>query len=64
VLGPPWKRNFDRAGVAFASNAISAVHAEYLALGGLGFVLGDGGLRYGRENLIESYYTAHVWRGL
>lgn len=64
VLGPIWKRKFDRAGVAFASNAISAVHAEYLALGGLGFVLGDGGLKYGREYLMESYYTAHVWRGL
>jgi len=62
--GNVWKRTADRAGVAFASNAISHVHAEYLALGGLGFLLGDGRLRYARENLIEGFYTAHVWRGL
>jgi high affinity Mn2+ porin len=59
-----WKRNEDRAGAAFASNGISSAHARYLALGGLGFVLGDGALNYGRENLFELYYTAHVWHGL
>ena len=26
--------------------------------------LGDGNLRYGRENIMESYYTMHVWRGI
>jgi high affinity Mn2+ porin len=62
--GSEWKRTEDRAGAAFASNGISSVHARYLALGGLGFVLGDGGLNYGRENLFEMYYTAHVWHGL
>jgi carbohydrate-selective porin OprB len=35
-----------------------------LALGGLGFLLGDGALRYGREQIAETYYTAHVWRGV
>ena len=25
--------------------------------------MGDGGLNYGRENIFESYYTAHAWRG-
>jgi high affinity Mn2+ porin len=33
-------------------------------LGGLGFLLGDGRLNYGRENIVETYYTAHVWRGI
>ena len=64
ALGHLWKRNYDRAGLAFASNGLSSVHARYLALGGLGFVLGDGALHYGRENLIEGYYTVHLWRGL
>ncbi len=36
VLGNLWKRNNDRAGIAFASNGISSVHAKYLALGGIG----------------------------
>lgn len=39
-------------------------HQIYLALGGLGFLLGDGRLRYGRENIVESYYTWHAWKGL
>ena len=29
-------------GLAFVSNGISSVHAEYLRRGGLGFLLGDG----------------------
>jgi high affinity Mn2+ porin len=62
--GKPWHRKFDRAGVVFVSNGISRDHQEYLALGGLGFLLGDGRLNYGRENIVESYYTLHVWRGL
>jgi hypothetical protein len=62
--GRMWKRKYDRAGIAFVSNGISKEHALYLADGGLGFILGDGGLTYGRENIIEGYYTAHAWRGI
>jgi hypothetical protein len=62
--GALWNRRHDRAGLAFATNAISKDHQEYLALGGLGFLLGDGKLNYGRENIIETYYTAHIWRGI
>jgi high affinity Mn2+ porin len=62
--GTKWKRKLDRAGLAFISNGISRDHQQYLALGGLGFVLGDGNLNYGRENIVETYYTLHVWRGI
>jgi high affinity Mn2+ porin len=62
--GKPWHRKFDRAGIVFVSNGISRDHQEYLALGGLGFLLGDGRLSYGRENIFESYYTLHLWRGV
>jgi high affinity Mn2+ porin len=62
--GAWWHRTQDRAGVAFVSNAISKPHQQYLADGGLGFLLGDGGLDYGREDIVETYYTAHVWRGI
>jgi carbohydrate-selective porin OprB len=62
--GTKWKRKLDRAGVAFISNGISRDHQEYLALGGVGFLLGDGNLNYGRENIFEAYYTLHVWRGI
>lgn len=62
--GKRWGRKFDRAGAVFVSNAISREHQEYLALGGLGFLLGDGRLNYGRENILEAYYTLHAWRGV
>jgi len=59
-----WHRKYDRAGVAVVTNGICKDHQEYLRLGGLGFLLGDGNLNYGRETIFESYYTAHVWRGI
>lgn len=62
--GAWWHRKQDRAGVAFVSNAIKKDHQNYLAAGGLGFLLGDGHLNYGRENIFETYYTVHVWRGI
>jgi hypothetical protein len=62
--GRMWNRKYDRAGAVFVSNGISSEHARYLSYGGLGFILGDGGLTYGRETIFESYYTAHAWRGL
>ena len=62
--GAWWHRNQDRAGIAIVSNAIKKDHQNYLNAGGLGFLLGDGHLNYGRENIVESYYTLHLWRGL
>jgi high affinity Mn2+ porin len=62
--GAWWRRNQDRAGIAFVTNAICKDHQTYLADGGLGFLLGDGHLNYGRENIVESYYTIHAWRGI
>ena len=64
VNGVAWHRRHDRAGLALVTNAICKDHQTYLADGGLGFLLGDGALRYGRENIVETYYTAHVWRGI
>lgn len=61
--GGAWRRKNDRVGAAFSLNAISGDHARYLALGGIGFILGDEALNYGREKIFETYYTAHVWRG-
>jgi high affinity Mn2+ porin len=62
--GHSWKRPSDKLGVAFVSNAIKRDHQAYLHYGGLGFILGDGGLTYAREDIMEWYYTAHLWRGL
>jgi hypothetical protein len=62
--GTGWGRQFDKVGAAFVTNGISKDHQQYLRLGGKGFLLGDGGLNYRRENIVESYYTAHLWRGI
>jgi high affinity Mn2+ porin len=63
ATGQSWRRKNDRAGAVLVANGIVAAHQEYLALGGLGFLLGDGGLTYGPEKIFEGFYTAHLWRG-
>ena len=62
--GDSWRRKLDKAGAVFVSNGICADHQHYLEHGGLGFLLGDGTLNYGRENIFETYYNAHIWRGV
>jgi high affinity Mn2+ porin len=62
--GARWGRKLDKSGAAFVTNGISKDHQTYLRLGGKGFLLGDGFLNYSRENIFETYYTAHLWRGV
>jgi high affinity Mn2+ porin len=62
--GRSWSRPFDKLGVTFVSNAIKKDHQDYLKLGGLGFLLGDGKLNYAREDILEGYYNLHAWRGV
>ena len=63
LRGVAWHRKSDKLGGVFISNAISGDHRTYLELGGQGFLLGDGNLNYGRENILEVYYNLHLWRG-
>jgi len=62
--GKAWGRTNDKVALAVVSNAIKRDHQNYLRYGGSGFILGDGALNYGRENIEEAYYTWHAWRGL
>jgi high affinity Mn2+ porin len=64
LAGECWRRKLDKVGGVVVSNAIKKDHQEYLRLGGLGFLLGDGNLNYRRENIVEAYYNLHVWRGI
>lgn len=64
LAGEQWHRKLDKIGSAFVSNGLSDDHAEYLRFGGQGFLLGDGTLRYRREDIWETYYAAHIWRGV
>ena len=64
VRGAAWRRKLDKAAAVFVSNGLSGDHREYLALGGEGFLLGDGRLNYRREDIVEAYYNIHFWRGI
>lgn len=57
LSGVRWHRPSDLIGLAISSNGLSSSHRAYLAAGGLGFLLGDGRLSYGRENVVEGYYN-------
>ncbi|HUJ73918.1 MAG TPA: carbohydrate porin, partial [bacterium] len=56
LCGCHWSREADRAGIGVAVNGLSNAHRDYLAAGGLGFILGDGKLSYGDEMVTEFYY--------
>lgn len=65
IKGTAWQRPEDTIGIAFAVNALSKAHQDYLAAGGIGFFLGDGKLNYSTENIIEAFYNLklakYVW---
>lgn len=62
LSGTHWSRPEDRIGVGLLSHLLSADHRSYLAAGGNGFVLGDGRLSYGHEQILEAYYLAQLGR--
>ncbi|KAF0242203.1 MAG: carbohydrate porin [Sediminibacterium sp.] len=55
-----WKRPNDKLAVAYSANFLSKPHHTYLAKGGYGFLLGDGQLNYGSEQIAEIYYSLHL----
>lgn len=64
VNGWRWERFGDTAGVAFNVGGLHAPQRRFYEQGGLGFVLGDGRLRYAPETAFEAYYDAAVLPGL
>jgi high affinity Mn2+ porin len=63
VTGTRWHRHYDAVGSAVTASGLSSVHAQYLAAGGLDFLIGDGRLNYAPEYVWESYYSARVVPG-
>lgn len=57
INGSRWNRRQDTFAVALALNGISKDHREYLQAGGHGFIIGDGALNYGKEGILETYYS-------
>jgi high affinity Mn2+ porin len=62
--GTRWKRNDDVAGIAGVINGISADHRAFLKAGGYGFIIGDGNLNYGHEEILETYYNAKLFNNV
>ena len=58
IRGAAWRRPNDTLGVAAFDNRISGVFQEYLNLGGLGILIGDGKLPSpADEQIAETYYS-------
>jgi high affinity Mn2+ porin len=64
LAGGDIKLGDGKLGVALVTNGLSKSHADYLGLGGKGFLLGDGQLNYGREDIAEIYFTYKAYRGV
>ena len=58
--GKSWNRKQDFAGIAWVANGLSTSHQKYQELGGNGFMIGDGKLNYGLENILEAFYSFQV----
>lgn len=58
LKGRRWGRGDDTVGLGLVDNGISAEREQYLNLGGLGILVGDGKLPHpGAEQILESYYS-------
>jgi high affinity Mn2+ porin len=65
LKGARWGRGDDTVGCAGVVNGISALRQRYLALGGLGILVGDGRLPHpAPERILETYYKLGVFRQL
>ena len=64
IRGTHWHRAQDTIGLALMQNRLSADRRDYLAAGNLSFFIGDGGLRYRPESILETYYSLALNRHL
>jgi len=65
LKGAAWNRKDDTVGLALETGGISRAGQRFFALGGLGILIGDGRLdHYSREDVIETYYSTALWKGI
>ncbi len=64
LKGALWHRATDTVGLAGVVNGIAGDHQKYLEDGGTGLLLGDGGLSYAPERIVETYYALQPWKWL
>ena len=64
VKGTLWGQPLDSAGLGFGTSWISAIHAQYLKMGGVDGFIGDGALTQANENMTEVFYSRHIARSI
>jgi hypothetical protein len=64
LSGTHWHRPRDHVALALVQNMLGTPHIDYLAAGGVGFILGDGHLTYAPERILEAYYTISMTHAL
>jgi high affinity Mn2+ porin len=60
LKGDRWGRHDDTFGVAGVINGLSSNARQYFTNGGIGILIGDGGLTYAAEKILETYYSMRV----
>ena len=64
LKGARWSRASDTLGIGFAINGISGAQITYLQQGGMASFIGDGALNYKKEQVLEVYYSAKLYKDL
>ena len=62
--GSSWRRSFDVAGLGLGLSWISAIHAKYLAMGGVDAFIGDGYLRQAAEGVVDGFYSVNLLKAV
>jgi len=64
LQGASWGRKKDTVGVGFAVNGISSQQITYLQQGGSTMFIGDGALKYKQEQIVETFYSFNLYKGI
>ncbi len=62
LKGDHWGHHDDTVGLAAVVNALSSDARAYFVAKGMGILIGDSGLNYGLEKIVETYYSYSVPR--
>jgi high affinity Mn2+ porin len=62
--GASWGREKDEIGAAMVFSGLSGPQARYYELGGAGILIGDGGMTYAGEKVLEGYYRYNLREGV
>jgi len=61
LKGTRWGRRKDSTGLGYAAGFLSQAHVQYLGLGGIDGFIGDGKINYSPEQVVDWFYSYHVW---